>query len=283
MVSFGVLKNLAVMGGLFLFVISSVYVFKLSLSLILVLKGLLFVVYILCILSYWLIMKKKLVSPSSFTFKKPIILFKQSIPLMLVASMSLIVAYTDILMIGFIEQKSQVGIYDIAIKFSAIASIFLTAINAYVMPKFAEYFGQGNMAELKKTVRQSSFLIFWTSCPFLIICLFLSGYLMSLYGAEFVVGKLALQILLISQFISSICGSVGYLLQMTNNQVIFQNIFLIATILNVLLNFILIPKYGITGAAIASFTSTVFWNVVSVIMVKRKLGFSTVYIPVFSK
>ena len=68
-------------------------------------------------------------------------------------------------------------------------------------------------------------------------------------------------------------------MQMTGNQHLFQNIHLVAAILNVLLNYILIPISGIQGAAIASFFSVVFWNTIMVIIVKRKFGFITIYIP----
>ena len=282
MVSFGILKNIALIGCVFIITFLSIYLFNADLTLNFILQILLVVIYFLAFLTTLSLILNKKVSFSNFKIEKPNNLFKQSIPLMLVASMSLIVAYTDILMIGYVKSKSEVGIYDIAIKYSAIASIFLTAINAYAMPKFAEFFGVGNLDGLKNIVKQSSFLIFWTSCPFLIICLFFSKYLMSLYGIDFIAGKTALQILLISQFISSICGSVGYLLQMTNNQLIFQYIFLFATVINVVLNFILIPKYGINGAAIASLISTVFWNILSVCVVKKKLGFSTIYFPLLS-
>ena len=66
---------------------------------------------------------------------------------------------------------------------------------------------------------------------------------------------------------------------MTGNQNIYAIILLIGAILNVVLNLILIPLYGINGAAIASMSSLIVWNLSMVLVVKQKFGFYTFYIP----
>ena len=58
-----------------------------------------------------------------------------------------------------------------------------------------------------------------------------------------------------------------------------MNILIIGAVINVVLNYYLIPIYGIKGAAISSVVSLSFWNLTMVYMVKRKFGFSTIYIP----
>ena len=84
---------------------------------------------------------------------------------------------------------------------------------------------------------------------------------------------------LVGRLISSFSGSVGNILQMTGNQNILARILFLGAIINVLLNLILIPNYGINGAAIASTISTVFWNITMVFAVKKKLGFYSFYLP----
>ena len=81
------------------------------------------------------------------------------------------------------------------------------------------------------------------------------------------------------RLISSFSGSVGNILQMTGNQNIYAIILLIGAILNVVLNLIFIPLYGINGAAIASMSSLIVWNLSMVLVVKQKFGFYTCYIP----
>lgn len=277
---YGILKNILIFGILFLISFTFYNIKKTNFNIYLLLDIYIFTIYILAIITgIFLFVNSGLRYKFSL---RNIGLLRESYPLMIVSSMALIVTYTDVLMISFYLPNSEVGIYDIAIKFSALSGIFLMAINSYAMPKFAEYFGSGNRNALKTIVQQTSKLIFWSSIPFLIFGILFSSSLLGLYGEEFLSGTMALIILVIGQFISSICGSVAYLLQMTDNQVLFQRIFLIATVINIAFNIILIPIYGITGAAIASLLSTAFWNITSVFFVKRKLDILTLYIP-FSK
>ena len=82
---------------------------------------------------------------------------------------------------------------------------------------------------------------------------------------------------------SAICGSVGTLLQMSGNQKYFQNVLIAAAILNVALNYFLIPEFQLLGAALASLISNVFWNVLMVIYIKKKFGFYTIYLPFLTR
>ena len=58
--------------------------------------------------------------------------------------------------------------------------------------------------------------------------------------------------------------------QMTGREKLFQNILLLALAINIGLNILLIPTYGILGAAIASTTSIVFWNLTSVVYIYKE-------------
>jgi len=102
---------------------------------------------------------------------------------------------------------------------------------------------------------------------------------MGLYGSEFLTGFEVLRWLIIGRIVNALSGSVGNLMQMSGQQKIYMNILIIGSVINVVLNYCLIPIYGIKGAAISSVVSLSFWNLTMVYMVKRKFGFSTIYIP----
>lgn len=202
-----------------------------------------------------------------------------SVPLMLAQSITFIMGWTDQFMLGILATPEEVGIYGVAFKHSTLAVIVLLAINSIATPKFAEFHSKNDIKGLKKIVKQSTKMIFWTTIPIVLFLSLFAEWVMGFSGQSFKVGAVTLLILLSGRFYSSVCGSVGSVLQMTGNQHLFQNILLVAAILNVLLNYILIPISGIQGAAIASFFSVVFWNTIMVIIVKRKFGFITIYIP----
>ena len=70
---------------------------------------------------------------------------------------------------------------------------------------------------------------------------------------------------------------------MTGKQLVFMKVLFAGAILNVMLNYFLIPIWGINGAAIASMISIIFWNLSMVIFINRKYGFLTFYIPFLTK
>jgi len=282
MAIFGVLKNLIIFGGLFVVSILASNYFNTDINIRFLLIINLIITYTFAIITSIELLISKKILIESIVLVDIKSLLKESLPLFLFASMTLVVNYVDLFMISYFKTPDEVGIYDIAIKFSSNMSIFLLAIHAYIMPRFAEVYGTNNNELLQVTLLQSSKLIFWTSLPIFIFGLFFSYSLMSIYGDEFTKGTFTLQLLIIGQIIGAMCGAVAVFLQMTNNQKIFRNIFLTATIINLVLNYILIPIYGIEGAAIASLACTAFWNLSSVYFIKKKFDMSSVYLPFYS-
>jgi len=216
-------------------------------------------------------------------------ILKISVPLMFAQSVQFIMAWTDKLMLGAIDtpnvslglttNSSEVGIYHTAFKLSMFAAVALMSINSIASPKFAEMYASKNREGLKKIVHQSTKMIFWVTLPLVVIFFSIPDFLLGLFGEEFKVGMFAFILLSCGKMISAFSGSVGNILQMTGNQNILARILFLGAIINVLLNLILIPKYGINGAAIASTISTVFWNITMVFAVKKKLGFYSFYLP----
>ena len=210
-------------------------------------------------------------------------LIKISIPLLLGQSMMLIMGKIDILMLGAIIDQESVGIYNAALKLSMLAYVGLMAINSIAAPKFAELNESGNLEALKSLVQKSTKTIFWITLPVVLIFAFLPSQILSVFGEEFQIATYSLIILSVGKMFSAICGSVGTLLQMSGNQKYFQNVLIAAAILNVALNYFLIPEFQLLGAALASLISNVFWNVLMVIYIKKKFGFYTIYLPFLTR
>ena len=215
-------------------------------------------------------------------------LLKISIPLMLAQSVQYIMAWTDKLILGNMATPEDVGIYFTAFKLSMFAAVALMSINSIASPKFAEMFAKNDIEGLKKVVQQSTKIIFWASVPLISFFFIFPEFFLGLFGEEFKIGVTAFIFLSCGRLISSFSGSVGNVLQMTGNQNIYGGILLLGAIMNVGLNLILIPEInplsnygisGINGAAFASMCSLSFWNLSMVLVVKKKLGFYTCYIP----
>lgn len=225
-------------------------------------------------------MKEGNIGSQKYTYSK---IASISFPMMLSSSFALLMGWSDILMLSYYKTTVDVGIYNSSLRLAALSGITLIAVNAIATPKFVEFYSKKDMSGLKNTVQKSTKIIFFISTPFLLILVVFSRQILNFFGEEFVVGYLVLIYLCLARFINAISGSVGYIMQMTNQQRTYQNIIIIAFLINLMLNFLLIPKYGFNGAAIASSIAMVFWNITLVIIIKRKLGFWTIYIPFITK
>jgi O-antigen/teichoic acid export membrane protein len=138
-------------------------------------------------------------------------------------------------------------------------------------------YGENNIPELKKLIHHSTRLIAILSIPIVGIVIFSSKYILSLFGSEAVLGSSTLIIVSLGVLFSAMAGNVDQILNMTNNQTILRNITVVCFFINVILNVILIPIYGIEGSALASLITNVLINVLCMYYIKKRLGFYTLF------
>lgn len=287
MIAYGIFKNIMIFGlGLLIFFLGQNTIFPMFFERfmgggILVLASYILAIYLgLFFNSIQVIKKLKLLKKVAKTKIEDVSLVREGFPLMLTASMSLVITTTDYFMLSHFYSQVEIGLYDIVVKVSILTAIILVAVNAIATPKFAEFSKHKDLKSLRIIVSQSSKLIFWGSSPVLIITLLFPKTVLSFFGEEFVVASNALIFLSLGQFVNSICGSVGNLLKMTNHQILFQNIVIAAAIINIILNLCLIPNYGINGAAFASFISISFLNLTAAYFALKRLKVRTIYLPI---
>lgn len=205
-------------------------------------------------------------------------LIKQASPMFIIGSLHLIMSQTDTLMIGSLKSTEELGIYNIAFALSLLCSFVLNSVNVISAPKFSEIFYANRANELEQVAVKSSFIAFIGTLPIALILIIFGKWILSFYGNDFISGYYVLIMLVIGQLINSLSGSVGYFLNMTGYQKQLQNILLISALMNIFLNYILIPIYGIYGAALATLASTILWNTIGTIYIKNKFGFYISYI-----
>ncbi|MCZ2356181.1 MAG: polysaccharide biosynthesis C-terminal domain-containing protein [Bacteroidia bacterium] len=207
---------------------------------------------------------------------------KQSYPVMLSALFTTITAQAGLLILGMYKPEAEIAIYNIVIRLSVLTTLSLLAINNLTAPQFAEAHSKQDVWALQVHIRRATRLIFWTSLPLLLIFLLFPSYVMGIFGEQYRVGAWALFIISIGKFFGAISGAVGQLLIMVGEQKILQNAAIITAIIVISLNFLLIPTWGIIGAAAANSLGVVLLNGICIWHIKRKLGFITLYIPFIS-
>lgn len=178
------------------------------------------------------------------------------------------------LMLGYWSSSDAVAFFATAQRTAMLISFILVAVNAIAAPKFSALHTTGDSAALKDVAMGSVRLMMLAAFPVLVIMLLFPEYLMGLFGPGFKVGAFALQILAVGQFINVATGSVGVLLMMTGHERLLRFNVFIGAVWGMVIGFILIPRYGLIGAAIATTTAIASQNLLGVIQVKRVLGFN---------
>lgn len=225
------------------------------------------------LLGFLIILLNKTKAKNPFITTK--VILKKSLPMMLSGIFLVLLNWTDILMLGYYETDSQIGIYNLAFKLGYLALFFVVSMNAIIMPKVSEYFQKNEMKEMKILINKATQVVILLTIPLAMILIIFNNYILSFFGEGFVLGKTTLILVTLGALYNAMTGNVDQILNMTNNEKIVRNVFIVGFIINVILNLLLIPRYGIEGAAISSLITNIVLNSSLVIFIKRKLGFYT--------
>ena len=213
--------------------------------------------------------KTETIIEDSISYRK---ILKVSIPMILSFISLLLMQQMDLLVLKEFTAYENLAYYGVAVKISMVLSIVLTAVNQVIGPQLAEFYFKGDKNGIKSIVDKSIILNNALTIPIIIVIMIIPETVLSFFGENYYVAKNALLILLIGQGINGIMGSTDLYLNMTGKQNYFQKIIFMALIINLILNFILVPKWGMTGAATATAVSLIFWNILGVIYVYRVDG-----------
>ena len=195
-----------------------------------------------------------------------------STPLLLASSIMLVVSFTDTIMLGIFKTEADVGIYNVVYKIATVGMIIFMAMNTISTPKIASAYSNREVLKLKEIVLQTTKIIFIFTFPFSLIIIIFRVEILSLFGENFTEGSLSLIFLTIGFFIKSILGTSESILQMSNQQKILIYYSSFVAILNILLNYLLIPVYGIDGASFASMFSIIIYQILVKLKANKEFG-----------
>lgn len=179
----------------------------------------------------------------------------------------LITQYIDRLMIGYLMKDSlaQIAVYSIAAGLAAAISIFPGAITGIFSPVIAELYGKGDMKEIKKTtVISMKWMTMLMIPPIIMLFTFGDKILNLFYGPQYATGSIVLILFTFGIFVRYLFSLPSGVLSIMLRLDVELKASIVAGGLNILLNLLLIPRFGINGAALASVLSfigamTVYW------------------------
>lgn len=209
------------------------------------------------------------ISSKNLNFKE---IFYHSWPLVLAGVFSKITGNIDTFMIQGFLSSTKVGLYQAAFPFGSALLIGSGMFSTIFLSDASKIISKGNSQELAKTYRT---VVKWTSIvtvPMFLILFAFPKTVLILFGAEYYSAENILRVISVGFLISGIIGPASNVYQAIDRTKL--NFYTSATlgILNLSLNFILIPIYGVIGAAWASTISFGAIALINIILVSRILG-----------
>ena len=221
------------------------------------------------------VMKLKFSNPASasaakvmkfdWSFWKPTI--KQALPFGLTAVFIMIYYYISSVMLSMMKGNEAVGWYNAAYRLLLVPLFIPTVFSTAIFPVMSQ-FSISSKASLEFTYQRYFKYMALLSIPIAVGTTLLSGrFILLIFGQEYAPAIIALQVLIWSVVFIFMSGVFGRLIESLNKQILGTKVAGIGAVLNVVLNLLLIPRYGYIAASAATvvteFTVLVLLGIIS--------------------
>lgn len=182
----------------------------------------------------------------------------------------------DILLLGFYRGSSSAGIYQVGARAALLVVLSLGAIVTAIQPRIASLHASGDNTGVARIVTNTTRLAFFVALlGGILLYIFGAPIIRVLLGESFITAVPVLQILIIGRLVNAGVGSLSPYLAMTGKERLLMMGVAAEATLNVVLNIILIPRWGLDGAAFASAISLAVVNIFQAVHVYRRWGVDT--------
>jgi O-antigen/teichoic acid export membrane protein len=198
---------------------------------------------------------------------------KISLPILMVEGFFVLLTYVDVIVLQHFRPSEEVGIYHAVVKTLALVSFIHYAMSATTAHRFTEYHVAGDRERLSAYIAHATKWTFWPSLAATIGLLLIGKPLLWLFGPQFMSGYPVMFVLAIGLIARSAIGPVERLLNMLGHQNVCALAYGLAFLLNLALCILLVPKFGLYGAAASTSIALVAESVILFLITRRRLGF----------
>jgi O-antigen/teichoic acid export membrane protein len=206
--------------------------------------------------------------------------FAVSLPIFLVEGFLFLLTNADVLVVGHFMGPKDVAVYFATVKILALVHFVYFAVKAGVAQRYSQLIHSGDRRELALFARDTATWTFWPALFMSCVVLIIGKPLLGMFGESFTAGYPLLFVLVIGIMARSSIGPAESLLNMSGNQNVCAALYALTLGLSLSLAFVLIPRFGLWGAAEAFAAGMIFESLLLAIAVKLRLGFSvSVFVP----
>lgn len=177
--------------------------------------------------------------------------------------------WADIVILGVLVSAADVGVYQIATRLVLLAMLVVTPLTASMAPRISFASARHDVATVTDRYVRTVHWVAWSTLPLLAGLVAVPGALLDLFGAEFA-GATSVVLLLAAGAVAEVLGApAAVVLNQVRHNGVNMVVNLAALALNVALNLLLIPRWGIDGAAAAWAATLVLGALVRTAVVRR--------------
>lgn len=179
----------------------------------------------------------------------------------------------DTTMLGLLQGDYQVGLYGAALKIKNIVSQMVASIAWVVMPGLSEQFARKDYAKVNQLLRGAAMFTVVLGVPCVAGLMSIPGEILQVAGgAEYVGAAGTLQLLTVSMALSFVTGIYGNMILLpSGREAQFMVACIAASIFNGAANYLLIPRFGSEGAALATIISTLVILVITTWKIEKEI------------
>lgn len=218
---------------------------------------------LLIAIMFVLMYRKQGIKQLCIDFKLPKILLNQSYHLIISYMMAVLYSQMDRIMIGKMIGQTEVGYYTAA---ATICNMWVFIPQAFVNSARPIIMGLKGKDEdiYQRRLKQLLAFVFWVGVAFSIAITIMSGLIVNiLYGKQYIMAKGPLVIIIWSTIFSSLSYPRSIWMICENKQKYTKYILIWGVLVNLVLNYFGIKKFGINGAAIATLITEIVTCVVA--------------------
>ena len=179
-------------------------------------------------------------------------MMRYALPFLVVSLLSMMTHWLDVVMLGMLTDTATVGLYHPAARTAGLIRAVLLAFAGIAAPMIAALHTGQESAEIGRIYKMVTRWILGLVVPPVILFMLLPEPVLGVFGTRFTASSNALILLTAASFLQVSFGLSSTVLAMTGYARLSLYNALGALGLQVVLNLLLIPRFGITGAALAS-------------------------------
>ena len=180
----------------------------------------------------------------------------------------------DVVLVAALVSAADAAVYTAATRFVAVAGLGVLGIQQALAPQLSRAFARGHRVDAQQLMHLSTAWMMLVSWPVYLVVMAGAPQLLTIFGPGYQAGAVVVVIGSLGMLYGTSAGAVDTALVMSGHTVLSMLNSVAVLVLNLVLNLVLIPVYGITGAAAAWAGTVVVRNVLAQLQVKRLDGLS---------